>query len=72
MRRIESGAGVLRCVLEEAREEQNCSRNDLTVLSAQVDPYRLDTPSFAGRHRNQRGPLRRHSEAPTAILTSTT
>jgi hypothetical protein len=40
-----NGYGVLRSVLEEAHEETGYSRTDLTVLSAQVDPYRLDTPS---------------------------
>jgi hypothetical protein len=32
-------------VLEEASAGAGCSLSDLTVLSAQVDPYRLDTPS---------------------------
>ena len=32
-------------MLEDAYEENGYSRSDLTVLSAQVDPYRLDTPS---------------------------
>ncbi len=41
--------GTLRTILEQARAEIRCSRADLTVLSASVDPYRLDTP--AG-HRN--------------------
>jgi hypothetical protein len=40
-----NGFGVLRSILEGARLEIDCSLNDLTVLSAQVDPYRLDTPS---------------------------
>src|SRR5215475_2163989 len=40
-----NGFGVLRSVLERAREKAGCSLTDLTVLSAQVDPYRLDTPS---------------------------
>ena len=40
-----NGYGVLRSVLETAHEESGYSRGDLTVLSAQVDPYRLDTPS---------------------------
>jgi hypothetical protein len=40
-----NGFGVLRSVLERAREKAGCSLSDLTVLSAQVDPYRLDTPS---------------------------
>jgi hypothetical protein len=40
-----NGYGTLRSVLECAREESGYSRADLTVLSIQVDPYRLDTPS---------------------------
>jgi hypothetical protein len=40
-----NGHGVLRRVLEDARGDLHCSRADLTVLSTQVDPYRLDTPS---------------------------
>jgi hypothetical protein len=40
-----NGFGVLRSILEGARLEIGCSLDDLTVLSAQVDPYRLDTPS---------------------------
>jgi hypothetical protein len=39
------GFGVLRAVLEAARAEERCSREALTVLSVQVDPYRFDTPS---------------------------
>jgi hypothetical protein len=38
-----NGYGALRSVLEEAHEETGYSRTELTVLSAQVDPYRLDT-----------------------------
>jgi hypothetical protein len=38
-------SGKLRSVLEEACEELELGLNDLTVLSAQVDPYRLDTPA---------------------------
>src|SRR6476659_6559942 len=51
-----NGYGVLRSVLERARYEAGCSLSDLTVLSAQVDPYRLDTPAnhrdgkWLGRH----------------------
>src|SRR5215475_15056607 len=37
--------GALRAVIEQVRLQQACSLGDLTVLSAQVDPYRLDTPS---------------------------
>ena len=40
-----NGHGALRLILETAYEELGYSRADLTVLSAQVDPYRLDTPS---------------------------
>jgi hypothetical protein len=40
-----NGFGVLRSVLESARQVAGCGLSDLTVLSAQVDPYRLDTPS---------------------------
>ncbi len=39
------GDGALRRVLEDARRESQCDRNKLTVLSAHVDPYRLDTES---------------------------
>jgi hypothetical protein len=40
-----NGFGALRTVLESARGKAGCGLSDLTVLSAQVDPYRLDTPS---------------------------
>jgi hypothetical protein len=40
-----NGYGVLRSVLEAASADIGCSLTDLTVLSAQVDPYRLDTAS---------------------------
>jgi hypothetical protein len=40
-----NGFGVLRSVLETASAEIGCNLGDLTVLSAQVDPYRLDTAS---------------------------
>jgi hypothetical protein len=39
------GYGALRSVLEHAREESGYNRADLTVLSIQVDPYRIDTPA---------------------------
>ena len=39
------GKGALLRVLEDARRELRCGRNKLTVLSTQVDPYRLDTPA---------------------------
>ena len=35
----------MRSVLEAASADIGCSLTDLTVLSAQVDPYRLDTAS---------------------------
>jgi len=41
----ECGDGALRRVLEDARRAEACGRNELTVLSPQVDPYRLDTPA---------------------------
>ena len=44
-----NGYGVLRSVLERARGEAGCSLSDLTALSPQVDPYRLDT---AAGHRD--------------------
>ena len=44
-----NGDGVLRRVLEDARRELGCGRNKLTVLSTQIDPYRLDT---AAGHRD--------------------
>jgi hypothetical protein len=40
-----NGYGALRSVLETARQEAGCGLAALTVLSAQVDPYRLDTSS---------------------------
>jgi hypothetical protein len=40
-----NGFGVLRSVLERSSAKIGSSLSDLTVLSAQVDPYRLDTPS---------------------------
>lgn len=39
----------LRSAIERAAKEQHCSLGDLTVLAAQNDPFRLDTPS---RHRD--------------------
>src|SRR5262249_44766185 len=35
----------LRAILEAAAARADCALGDLTVLSPQVDPYRLDTPS---------------------------
>ena len=40
-----NGFGALRSVLELASNETDFALGDLTVLSAQVDPYRLDTPA---------------------------
>jgi hypothetical protein len=40
-----NGHGVLRSIIETACEEIDCALSELTVLSAQVDPYRLDTSS---------------------------
>jgi hypothetical protein len=42
---ILNGYGVLRSVLETARRECGCGLDKLTVLSAQIDPYRCDTPA---------------------------
>jgi hypothetical protein len=43
--------GVLRRILESACEEHKANLSDLTVLSAPVDPYRIDTE--AGHHDGQ-------------------
>jgi hypothetical protein len=40
-----NGLGVLRSIIEAARQENGYSLGDLTVLSIQVDPYRIDTAS---------------------------
>jgi hypothetical protein len=40
-----NGFGTLRSVLEAACTKAGCGLGELTVLSAQVDPYRLDTAS---------------------------
>jgi hypothetical protein len=37
--------GTLRSVIEAACQELDLGLGDLTVLSARVDPYRLDTPA---------------------------
>jgi hypothetical protein len=42
---LPEGFGPLRQVLEQTATERGCSRSSLTVLSAQRDPYRLDTPA---------------------------
>jgi hypothetical protein len=49
MKRTINGHGALRSVLEEARLHEDCGLGELTVLSAAVDPYRLDT---AAGHRD--------------------
>jgi hypothetical protein len=46
-----NGFGVLRSVLEKACAKTGASLGELTVLSAQIDPYRLDTEA---RHRDGR------------------
>lgn len=46
-----NGYGALRSVLENACAEYECSRSSLTVLSAQIDPYRIDTEAS---HRDGR------------------
>jgi hypothetical protein len=40
-----NGHGALRSIIENARQELGYGLGELTVLSAQVDPYRLDTSS---------------------------
>jgi hypothetical protein len=40
-----NGIGPLRQALEDAAYQSGCSMSSLTVLSAQRDPYRLDTPA---------------------------
>jgi hypothetical protein len=40
-----NGYGTLRAILEAACQKAGCGLGGLTVLSAQVDPYRLDTPA---------------------------
>ena len=47
--KIDNGSGVLRRVLEQACEEHGSNLVDLTVLSATIDPYRIDT---AAGHRD--------------------
>src|SRR5580704_8681330 len=37
--------GQLKRVIESVRAERRCSREALTVLSSNIDPYRLDTPA---------------------------
>jgi hypothetical protein len=39
------GVNVLRQIMEVACDEHQASLSDLTVLSAAVDPYRIDTPA---------------------------
>jgi hypothetical protein len=45
------GDGILRRIIEQAHDEEGYSLTDLTVLSLQVDPYRLDTEA---NHRDGR------------------
>jgi hypothetical protein len=40
-----NGHGLLRSIIENARDEHGFSLTQLTVLSIQVDPYRIDTAS---------------------------
>jgi hypothetical protein len=49
--REDESRSTLREVLEQACAERVCSLGDLTVLSQQRDPYRLDTPA---NHRDGR------------------
>jgi hypothetical protein len=42
---LEGTAGPLRQALLDAADEAGCSMNDLTVLSVQNDPFRVDTPA---------------------------
>jgi hypothetical protein len=42
----DADGGALRSILTKACLETGSKLADLTVLSAQVDPYRLDTPTF--------------------------
>ena len=35
----------LRSIVEAARDKEGCSLKAFTVLSLQIDPYRLDTPA---------------------------
>jgi hypothetical protein len=42
---LDPAKGKLRQILEEAAEAHGFSLQDLTVLTALVDPYRLDTPA---------------------------
>jgi hypothetical protein len=37
--------GKLRSILTRASLDMDCTLNELTVLSVQIDPYRLDTPA---------------------------
>jgi hypothetical protein len=46
---MEVGHGTLRHIIKAASEETGLSMADLTVLSTQIDAYRLDTPTH---HRN--------------------
>lgn len=46
---IAAGTGPLRRVLSDAADEVGCGMTALTVLAAQNDPFRVDTPA---RHRD--------------------
>ena len=39
-----SAASALRSIIESARDDTGGSLKEFTVLSVQIDPYRLDTP----------------------------
>jgi hypothetical protein len=62
---IRAGHGALRSVLEEAYQENRYSRDDLTVLSAQIDPYRLDTPAGHRDGKWAAAQLNRHYGRPS-------
>ena len=42
---VNGEAGALRLLLEQACAEAKCSAGALTVLAAQNDPFRVDTPA---------------------------
>ena len=63
-----NGFGALRSVLELASNETGFALSDLTVLSAQVDPYRLDTPAGHRDGRWVAGQLRRALKSSAAKI----
>jgi len=63
-----NGFGALRSVLELASDETGFALGDLTVLSAQVDPYRLDTPAGHRDGRWVAGQLRRALKSSAAKI----